>query len=313
VAGFLLREEVMKYSKPALSFEQQAQQLIDRGLIVSDQDFLAEHLSTANYYRLSAYWYPFKRIDPVTGEEHFAPDTTFEKIWRRYTFDRQLRLLVMDAIEHIEVAILRTRMVEHFTLRYGPFGYCQQENFSPKFSKVDFKRLLREINNGEKNSREEFVGRFRRKYTSEKHLPLWIAAEVMTFGQLYTFFRNLHRSEQQKLSRDFDLYPPVMESWLHTLNFIRNACAHHARLWNRQIPIRPKIPDQRHHPEWYIPNRPDNRRTYSVLILIQYLMKYIEPTKNWQEKFDQLLAEYPEIPTRSMGFSESWHECPIWK
>ncbi len=303
----------MRYAKPPLTFEQQAERLINRGLLGVDKATLTQHLSSVNYYRLSAYWYPFKRIDSSTGDEHFAPNITFEKIWRRYTFDRQLRLLIMDAIEHIEVAILRTRMVEHFTLRYGPFGYCQQHNFGPKFSNSDFKRLLREIKIGEKNSREEFVSRFWGKYTSEKHLPLWIAAEVMTFGQLYTFFRFLHRSEQQKLSRDFDLYPPVMESWLHTLNFIRNACAHHARLWNRQIPIRPKIPDQRHHPEWYIPNRLDNRRTYTVLTLIQYLMKYIEPNNNWQVKFDQLLAEYPEIPTRSMGFSEDWRNCPIWK
>jgi abortive infection bacteriophage resistance protein len=302
----------MKYYKPALSFEQQAQQLIDRGLIIPDKVTLTRVLSNVNYYRLSAYWYPFKRFDSKTGNEYFAPNTTFEKIWQRYAFDRQLRLLVMDAIEHIEVAILRTRMVEQFTLRHGPFGYCQQQNFSPKFSNTDFKRLLREINNNEKNSREEFIGRFRGKYTSEKYLPLWIAAEVMTFGQLFTFFRNLHRNEKQKLSQEFGLYPPVMESWLHTLNFVRNACAHHARLWNRQIPIRPKIPKQKHQPEWYIPEKPDNRRTYTVLTLIQYLLKSINQNNDWQIKFDLLLEEYPDVPIRSMGFPDNWRSCPIW-
>lgn len=273
---------------------------------------LTRVLSNVNYYRLSAYWYPFKLFDSKTGDEYFAPNTTFEKIWRRYAFDRQLRLLVMDAIEHIEVAILRTRMVEQFTLRHGPFGYCQQQNFSPKFSNTDFKRLLREINNNEKNSREEFIGRFRGKYTSEKYLPLWIAAEVMTFGQLFTFFRYLHRNEQQKLSQEFGLYPPVMESWLHTLNFVRNACAHHARLWNRQIPIRPKIPNHKHQPEWYIPEKPDNRRTYTVLTLIQYLLKSINQNNEWQIKFDLLLEEYPDVPIRSMGFPDNWRSCPIW-
>lgn len=48
----------MRYTKPPLNFEEQAQQLIDRGLIVSDQELLTRCLSVVNYYRLSAYWYP---------------------------------------------------------------------------------------------------------------------------------------------------------------------------------------------------------------------------------------------------------------
>ena len=114
----------MKYTKPALSFEQQAQRLLDRGLIAPDKATLVRYLSVVNYYRLSAYWYPFKRIDPVSGDEHFAPGTTIELIWQRYTFDSHLRSLIMDAIERVEVTILRTRMVEQFTLRHGSFGYC---------------------------------------------------------------------------------------------------------------------------------------------------------------------------------------------
>ena len=109
----------MKYTKPTLSFADQAQRLIDRGLIVESKDELIRCLSRVNYYRLSAYWYTFKVIDPSTGKEQFAPDTTFSKIWRQYIFDRELRLLVMDAVEHIEVAILRTQMVERFTLLHN--------------------------------------------------------------------------------------------------------------------------------------------------------------------------------------------------
>lgn len=88
----------MKYTKPALSFEQQAQRLIDRGLVIQEKTELIRQLSGVNYYRLSAYWYPFKQIDPTNGEERFSPNTTFETIWRRYIFDRQLRLLIMDAV-----------------------------------------------------------------------------------------------------------------------------------------------------------------------------------------------------------------------
>ena len=88
----------MKYTKPALSFEQQADQLLSRGF-EADRARLIETLSQVSYYRLTAYWHPFKRTDDT-----FAPGTSLDKIWRRYTFDRQLRLLVMDAIERVEVA-----------------------------------------------------------------------------------------------------------------------------------------------------------------------------------------------------------------
>jgi abortive infection bacteriophage resistance protein len=302
----------VKYPKPALSFEQQAQRLLDRGLIAPDKETLVKRLGEVNYYRLSAYWYTFKNIDPKSGDERFAPGTTFDLIWRRYAFDRELRLLVMGAVEHVEVAILRTQMVEQFTLLHGPFGYCDIRNFSPKFLASDHARLLKELDEAVSHSKEEFVGRFQSKYTSEPHLPLWMASEVMTFGQLFTLFRNLNRVEQQKLAQKFDLYPPVLVSWLHTLNFIRNACAHHARLWNREIPIRPFLPDVRHHPEWYSPVKFDNLRMFAVLTLLRYLLVRIDPANDWQIHLEQLLLSYPEIPITWMGFPKNWQACPVW-
>ncbi len=300
----------MEYTKPALSFAQQAQRLLDRGLGVAGKDALIQRLSVVNYYRLSAYWYPFTQINPATGKEHFAPGTTFEVIWRRYTFDHHLRLLVMDAIERVEVAILRTRMVEQFTLRHGPFGYCDSVNFAPD---LDHTRLVREIDDAVDRSKEEFVQRFRQKYTGEKHLPLWMAAEVMTFGQLFTFFRYLHRSEKKRLAKMFDLYPPVLESWLHTLNFTRNACAHHSRLWNRQIPIRPRLPNKKHHPEWHIPVQIKNQRVFAILTILNYLLVRITPRTGWKERLFALLQQYNDIPVRQMGFPTNWQESPLWQ
>ncbi|RLD01563.1 MAG: DNA-binding protein [Chloroflexi bacterium] len=307
---FLLGENTMKYTKPALSFEEQAQRLLDRGLIAPDKKALTKQLSVVNYYRLSAYWYPFKRIDAKTGREYFASKTTFDMIWRRYTFDHHLRLLVMDAIERIEIAILRTHMVEQFTLNHGPLGYCHSANFSPKFNHP---RLMREVDDAVGRSKEEFVQRFRGKYTKEKNLPLWIAAEVMTFGQLFTFFRFMHHAEKKELSRQFNVYSPVLESWLHTLLFSRNACAHHARLWNRQIPIPPKLPSERHSPAWHTPVQIDNQRIFAILTILNYLLSYITPNTNWQGRLENLLKDYKEIPLISMGFPQNWKEHPLWK
>ncbi len=300
-------EAGVKYAKPALSFEQQADQLLNRGF-QADRARLIETLSRVSYYRLSAYWHPFKRPD-----ESFAPGTTLEKVWRRYTFDRQLRLLVMDAIERVEVAVLRTLMVEHHARKYGPFGYRDARNFRPEFAGLDHQRMVDEIDQATSRSREPFVDQFRAKYTSEPGLPLWMAAEVASFGTLFTFYRYLHLPEQKQLSGQIGLPANVLQNWLFCLNYIRNLCAHHSRLWNRELGIRPLVPDRKNLPEWHVPMTPDNRRTFAVLTLLKWLLLRIAPQSQWANRLRELLKNYPDIPLNLAGFPSTWDTSPIWR
>jgi abortive infection bacteriophage resistance protein len=297
----------VKYTKPALSFEQQADQLLSRGL-QADRARLIEILGRVNYYRLSAYWHPFKRPDGS-----FAPGTTLDEIWRRYTFDRQLRLLVMDAIERVEVAVLRTLMVEHHARKYGPFGYRDAKNFRPEFAGVAHQRMVDEIDQTASRSREPFVDHFRTKYYSETGLPLWMAAEVASFGTLFTFYRYLHLSEQKHVSSKLGLPANVLQSWLFCLNYIRNLRAHHSRLWNRELGIRPLVPDRKNLTEWHVPMTPDNRRTFAVLTLLKWLLRRIAPQSQWADRLHGLLKNYPDIPLNLAGFPSAWDSSPIWK
>jgi abortive infection bacteriophage resistance protein len=298
----------MHYLKPPLSFSQQAQRLNDHGLIINDINLVIERLSTVSYYRLSAYWHPFKGAD-----DRFVAGTTFDQIWRRYTFDRHLRLLVMDAIERVEVAVLRTLMVEQFTLMYGPFGYRSITNYWPGCNQDEHNRLLSEIDAAFARSKETFVQHFRTKYTSEPHPPLWMMVEVMTYGQLFTMFRQLRRQEQKNIAVKMGIHQPVLDSWLHTLNYVRNVVAHHARLWNREMPIRPKMPEQRHRPEFYTPASTSGERMFGVLSLLRYLISRVAPQSEWPQRVVHLLDEYREIPLTSMGFPTNWRDYPLWK
>jgi abortive infection bacteriophage resistance protein len=110
----------LKFSKPALSYEDQAALLEKRGLIVADRAVLVRRLEAVGYYRLCAYWHPFRQPDDT-----FLANTTFDMVWQRYRFDRQLRLSVMDAIERVEVAV-RTALVHHIAMRFGPFGHSKK-------------------------------------------------------------------------------------------------------------------------------------------------------------------------------------------
>ena len=143
----------MEYTKPPLTFEQQAQKLIKRGLI-ANADELIKRLCAVNYYRFSAYLYPFR--NPY---DTYKPGTTLDMVWKHYTFDRQLRVLVMDAVERVEVAV-RTQLVYHFSHHYGPFGYANRVNF-PKLDHDRFSLWLHEMDSESSRSREIFIEHLR--------------------------------------------------------------------------------------------------------------------------------------------------------
>jgi len=160
----------MKYKKQALTFEMQADKLLERGL-VADRATLIKRLSMVNYYRLSAYWHPFRiSNDP---NDRLIAGTTLDVVWEHYVFDRQLRLIIIDAIERAEVAV-RAQLVNLHALEYGPFGYLLKSTL-PGITIDNHQRLLDRLHTEEKNSRETYVAHYRSKYDNEIALPLWIA------------------------------------------------------------------------------------------------------------------------------------------
>ncbi len=145
--GFFYGVFNMKYIKPALTFEEQSDLLISRGLI-AERDKILKTLKAVNYYRLSAYFLPYK-----TADENFIPDTTLEAVWSRYTFDRQLRLLVMDAIERVEIA-LKTQIASFFSIKHGTFGYLNKENFSDKMTDREYSQMIISLKDNTQTSRK---------------------------------------------------------------------------------------------------------------------------------------------------------------
>src|SRR5690606_37178166 len=111
----------MKYTKPALSYDEQAASILKCGL-ESNRAELVECLERVSYYRLSGYVRPFQN-----SYGKYLPCTTLNSVWRRHTFDRMLRLMLLDAIERVEVTI-RTRLVYHLSQVDGPFRYTDPAN-----------------------------------------------------------------------------------------------------------------------------------------------------------------------------------------
>ncbi len=93
----------MPNTKKPTTYQEQIELLKVRGCIIPDEDFCLKILRSANYYRLSAYFLPFKNSD-----DSFKPGTEFSKIVGIYNFDRELRSILFSAIEEIEI-FLRTQ------------------------------------------------------------------------------------------------------------------------------------------------------------------------------------------------------------
>jgi len=298
----------MKYPKPALSFDAQADLLLKRGLI-ADRNELIKKLEAVSYYRLSAYWYTFRVIgDP---DDKLKPGTTLDTVWRRYTFDRQLRLLVIDAIERVEVAI-RSQTVTQHALKYGPFGYLDRNNL-PGMSPDVHRKFLEKIRDESTRSREDFVSHYFKKYSSETNLPIWMACELLTFGGVLTLFTHVEQSIKQAVAAQYGVPDVVLESWLISLNFIRNLCAHHARLWNRGLTNKkPMIPRPNKRPEWHSPVPITDDRLFGILTILCFLLKSVAPKSRWKERFKKLLIDYKDIPLRFMGFPDDWEKSPLW-
>ncbi len=297
------------YNKPALSFQQQLDGLIQRGLSVQDPESALSALSSISYYRLSAYWHPFRTKDDAGNTtDQFFPTADFQEAIKLYEFDRELRLLIIDAIERVEVAV-RTQITYHLGCKYGTFGHTEPANFHPLF---DHSRWTRKLDADATKSSEEFIRHYRSRYTGFPKLPVWMATEILTFGGLSMLYRGLVNDDKRSVASHFNIHFKRLENWLHTLTYLRNLCAHHSRLWNRELSIRP---DRINEPLWQPPITPRNDRLFYILLVLRFLLNQTGNGNDWKNAVIALVAPFADIERYrlAMGIPENWQEHPLWK
>ena len=284
------------FSKPPLSCDEHISLLKQRNLIIKNESYAKHKLSIINYYRLSAYFRPFY----VRGEENFKNNTTFEDIIKLYYFDKKLRKIIFDKLENIEV-FFRTKIIDVVS-KNGPFGYLEMLNKDKK------DEILEKINKDLNRSKEVFVSHYKKKYKNE-HFPIWMIVETISFSLLSMLFKNLDEKSKINIANDLDLPVDVLESWIHNLVYIRNVCAHHSRIWNRILAIRPKIPKRKK--EFHGLN---NKKIFFTICVIQYFLNYIDEEENsLKNELQNLFSKYSQIKKRNMGFPDNWEELKIWE
>ena len=306
----------MKFSKRAEDTLTQLKLLEQRGLTVTDRAQALSLLENIGYYRLSAYTYPFREGEP---REQFKSGTTLEQIIRIYDFDRELRLLVTDAIERAEIG-MRARIVNQSCLHFNnPHWFMDGSHFHPKFNHSLFLKKLEgslDIKYDRKTDMrimpqdhpEAFIDHYYTKYGDPYLPPFWMSAEVLTLGSLSHFFQGIGDASLKKAIADpFGVPAKILAKWLHSIAHLRNVCAHHGRLWNRKFSISPPI--SRKHQG--ILHHPDRFEGHSVVLVD--LLDVCSPGHSWRSRLEQLLARYPEVDHQAMGYIDNWKQEPFWK
>lgn len=304
------------YTKPPLTYKEQITQLKERGLQVEDEDKALHILENISYYRLSAYWYPMLKSPK---ESHlFKVEASFDKAFRLYCFDKELRQLVARELEKIEVSV-RGKMIYILAQKYGAFWFEDSSIFKDK-KRLEFS--LKKLKEETKRSDEEFIKSFKKKY-SNPFPPSWMVLEISSFGNLSSLYSNLRpiRSKRE-IANYFKLDDGTFESWLHSFTYVRNLCAHHARFWNKRMGIQPKIPQtpgQQFLNTKFLPNPNSekshwriNDRAFFILSMIVYLLNTINPTHSFRSRIKDLFQKYQLIDERALGFPEAWSEEPLW-
>ena len=296
------------YTKEALPFSEQAALLRKRGMQIRDEAEAAFYLSHLNYYRLTAYWLPFEEDHSL---HRFRAGTTFEQVLNLYVFDRELRLLMLDALERIEVSV-RTQWAHYIGLNHGSHGHLDPSLARNEDYWLQNKNKLKtEILRAEKKIKEQFIIHLMQTY-EEALPPIWACSEVMSLGLLSLWYANLQPMKtRQNIASTYELDEALFQSWLHHLTIVRNICAHHGRLWNRRFPIPATKPDA--HPEFIRTVFSESAwNIHNTFLIVLYLLSKISPESHWLERLIHLIDKH-NVPVDQMGFPEGWRAQSIWK
>jgi len=311
----------MKFTKPPLTVDQQIALLNKRGMVIDDLAAARNALHALNYYRLSAYWLPFE--SPPSGSaarsHQFVSGTTFKHCLDLYAFDDNLRRLCFDGITALEICI-RSQFAAQLSLAYGSHFYLEPRLFKSTLRSSmgqvfwDHSSAVADIRKSVMNSREIFIKHYLANYDDPKdYPPIWMVSEIMSFGELSRWIKNLNApKDRQKIADFFDLDESVFDTAIHHFSVLRNICAHHSRLWNRDLVFPLKLPQR---PAFfrsgYFNTGIHSRRIYNSLVMLAYFIGKIIDAKPWMHELAEHIKTCP-CAFEEMGYEKDWEKRRPW-
>jgi len=312
----------MPYNKPFLTVSEQLEQLQSRGISVTDVDRAKRDLRAINYYRLSGYWYPLRKKETCTEgicipTEEYIEGSSFDHIVSLYVFDKKLRLLMLDVLERIEIS-LRTDVVRVLGQKdifvHEKIEYFNNPTSVPREQQdKQFETLLERYRKHEQQAKNEFLRHFRHKYSGNP--PIWVAVELWSFGTLSIVIEKLTMGDKRAIASEYNLSPEVLPSFIRTLAEVRNICAHHDRLWNRTLTVKPKTTTIKDGKLFHLKEL-QLAKMYFAFAIARTFQSGMTTNKEWVDDFKSLMESFPTAPgvnLKDMGFPHNWQDMDLWK
>ena len=299
------------------SYDEQVDLLISRGMTVHDREWAVDRLRSVNYYRLSGYWYPFRMLqsDSTRRSDRFFPDTDLRDVVALHDFDARLRAAAFTSLSHIELTI-RARL-GHELGQVDPLVHCRPELLGPTARNSGSHRPSQnyltwrsKYDSELRQSREDFVSHHKRHYRGQ--LPIWAAVEILDWGKLTRLFGMSPRQVREAVAAEVDLTGPQLESWLRSLNILRNYSAHHGRLFNRVFALTPRLP--RTGSSEITRLSPTMSRAFGQLSTVQYLLTTYRIGN--PAMLPAVMRTFPRIavvPMSHTGAPDGWQRLPLWR
>ncbi len=292
-----------RYNQPQISVAEQIRLLKSDGLAFFDEKRAQHILENISLFRMKSYLTPFR----MPGYSIFKPGANFEDAYNLYKFDSELRKMICSEMEKIEISI-RTQLSLIMGYESGIYWFENSSNFKDVHCHT---ALLSKLETELRRSDDEAIVAFQRKY-SNVFPPSWMTFEVSSFGTLSMMYRWLKAGHaRRKVAKFYGLADTIMESWLHSIVYVRNICAHHSRLWNRRLSINALVPRRTHLPFIDIPA--DTKRVYYIMSILLYFLQAVNPQNNFAAHFRSLLAKYPNVDVSAMGFPSNWQDEALWR
>ncbi len=303
-----------QYDKPRKTFPEQVALLSSRGLQIADPAQAELLLRRVNYYRLRAYTLPFEN-PPHT----FIPGTTLEDVVKLYEFDARLRNAVFSAIGHIEIS-LRTAIAYSLAHKYGTFAHEDPNNFKRQFygrvqGQSKWPEWIDKVHRQarEKENSEVFIGHFKLHYQEYPALPVWVMVETISMALLSQLYSGMLREDQIPVAREYGIHSEVLSKWFHNFTYIRNICAHHSSLWNRNLSVELVLPVN--NPKW---NGLSGVRFGSVLYAINAVLEskvFSDAIRaEWHASIEAVFTDLPRVPGfwGHIGLPANWKKHVLW-
>lgn len=284
----------LKQHQLPMAIDEQVENLKRIGLIVENEEYAKKILNDISYFRLiKAY-----SLNLKSKNGKYTDNVRFEQLVELYLFNANFRQIIFSEIEKIEINA-RCRIANYFSERYGVLGYLEADNFANiKYHQVFIDDIEEEIR---RNSKASFVKNFRENYEGG-NLPIYALVETFSFGTLSKFYKNMKNPDKKIIASSFGVGYTYFESWLESISYVRNICAHYGRLYNAKLSKTPILYKE------YSEVGIRNNRIFGVLLCLKQLLKNDSHWNIFVDKIDMLFGKYESVDIKTMGFPENWKE-----